>query len=100
MLIIAAQNGDANALAALYDAYADRIYRYVYYRVDSRETAEDLTAEVFLCLLEGLSTYETRQRSILAWLYRVAHARLIDHYRLTTRRGTTQNIERLWLVSE
>lgn len=58
-LIRAAQRGDQNAFAALYRAYVDKIYRYIFFRVESTQTAEDLTAEVFLRMVEGLPNYET-----------------------------------------
>ena len=99
-LIIAAQSGDETALATLYDAYVDRIYRYIYYRVDNRQTAEDITGEVFLRLVEGLSSYQDREISILAWLYRIAHARLVDHYRRVNRAGDAQDIDTLSLASD
>lgn len=80
-LIRAAQRGDQNAFAALYRAYVDKIYRYIFFRVESTQTAEDLTAEVFLRMVEGLPNYEDRNTPLLVWLYRIAHARVIDHYR-------------------
>ena len=84
-LIRAAQKGDRNAVGALYDAYADKIYRYLFFRVDDRATAEDLTAEVFLNFVEAVRTYEIGETPLIAWLYRVAHARLVDHYRKQNR---------------
>jgi RNA polymerase sigma-70 factor (ECF subfamily) len=80
-LIRAAQRGDQNAFTALYRAYVDKIYRYILFRVESAQTAEDLTAEVFLRVVESLPTYEDRSVPLLVWLYRIAHARVIDHYR-------------------
>ncbi|MCS6869885.1 MAG: sigma-70 family RNA polymerase sigma factor [Anaerolineae bacterium] len=80
-LIKAAQRGDQNAFATLYRAYVDKIYRYILFRVESAQTAEDLTAEVFLRMVESLPSYEDRSTPLLVWLYRVAHARVVDHYR-------------------
>jgi len=80
-LIRAAQRGDQNAFAALYRAYVDKIYRYILFRVESAQTAEDLTAEVFLRMVESLPSYEDRNTPLLIWLYRIAHARIVDHYR-------------------
>lgn len=80
-LIRAAQRGDQNAFTELYRAYVDKIYRYIFFRVESAQTAEDLTAEVFLRVVESLPTYEDRSIPLLVWLYRIAHARVIDHYR-------------------
>ena len=92
-LILAAQRGDEQAFGELYNAYVHDIYRYVLYRVGNSELAQDLTAEVFLRVVEGLSGYQNRQLPLLAWLYRIAYARLIDHYRDTNRLAKHQSIE-------
>ncbi len=63
------------------------------YRVDSHEIAEDLTAEVFLRFVEGVGTYQDRNVPLLAWLYQIAHARLVDHYRQNQRVGTASDLE-------
>jgi RNA polymerase sigma-70 factor, ECF subfamily len=96
-LIRAAQRGDEKAFAELYDAYVHDIFRYMLYRVGSTETAQDLTAEVFLRAIEGLMRYQDRDIPWLAWLYRIAHARLVDHYRRTSRVGEPENIDELEL---
>jgi RNA polymerase sigma-70 factor (ECF subfamily) len=80
-LIRAAQSGDDGAVAELYNAFVDKIYHYLFYRVESHEVAEDLTAEVFLRFVEGIGAYQDRNVPLLAWLYQIAHARLVDHYR-------------------
>src|SRR5262245_34633763 len=99
-LIRAAQGGSEQALGEIYDAYVDKIYRYMLYRVDCPETAQDLTAEVFLRVVEGLSGYENRELPLLAWLYRIAYARLIDHYRSTNRVGQYQSLDTVDLSLE
>jgi len=80
-LIRAAQKGDENAVGELYNLHVDKIYHYLFYRVESHEIAEDLTAEVFMRFVEGISAYQDRNVPLLAWLYQIAHARLVDHYR-------------------
>lgn len=92
-LIQAAQRGNEQAFGELYNAYVQQVYRYVMYRVNNTETAQDLTADVFLRAVEGLARYENRQVPFLAWLYRIAHARVVDHYRRTQRVGTEENID-------
>ncbi len=86
----AAQAGDAEAFAALYERYVDRLYRYIYYRVGNRTEAEDLTEQVFLKAWEAIRRYEERGVPFGAWLFRLAHNLVIDHYR-TTR--PTQSLE-------
>ncbi len=100
VLIKAAQRGDQNAFAALYRAYVDKIYRYILFRVESAQTAEDLTAEVFLRVVESLPAYEDRSAPLLVWLYRIAHARVIDHYRRYKRTADQAPLESVEISTE
>ncbi|MBX0327264.1 sigma-70 family RNA polymerase sigma factor [Oscillochloris sp. ZM17-4] len=87
-LIRRAQQSDPQAISAIYERYAPEIYRYIYYRVHDAELARDLQSDVFLRMIEGLGRYEDRGWSISAWLYRIAHDRLIDTLRRRERTHT------------
>ncbi len=80
-LIRLSQAGNQETFARLYDAYIERIYRYVYFRVADEELAEDITSQVFLKVWEKLHTYQAGQSPFMAWLYRIAHNAVIDYYR-------------------
>lgn len=81
-LIRLAQQGNHEMFAHLYDAYKERIYRYIYYRLaDDDKLAEDVTSQVFLKVWAKLGTYRIGQTPFMAWLYRIAHNAVIDHYR-------------------
>lgn len=84
-LIHQARRGDRDAIAALYQQHVQAIFRYVSYRVPECAAADDLTAEVFLRMVEGLPRYEVNGAPFEAWLYRIAAARVADHYRERTR---------------
>jgi RNA polymerase sigma-70 factor (ECF subfamily) len=84
-LIERAQQGDENAVALLYRRYVASITRYVAYRVSDNAVVEDLTAEVFLRMVESLPTYRFTGAPFEAWLYRIAAARISDHYRFHQR---------------
>mgnify|MGYP005840320257 CR=1 FL=1 len=92
-LIRRAQRGDADAFAELYRAHVQVIYRYIAARVGDRQLAEDLTGDVFTRALEGLAAYRDQGKPFLAWLYRIARARVIDHYRRTGRRPGETNLD-------
>lgn len=92
-LISAAQRGDEQAFGELYDSCIDKVYRYMLYRVRDPEAANDLTGEVFLRVVEGLPVYQDRNTPIMAWIYRIAHARLVDYYRKEQRSQQDQDIE-------
>lgn len=92
-LLAQAQRGDEEAFAALYQANVQQIYRYIYYRVNDPHMAEDLTSDVFTKAIEGLPRYQDTGTPFLAWLYRIAHARVIDHYRRQNRRPTENALD-------
>ena len=92
-LLRLAQKGDADAFAELYRAHVQTIFRYVYHRVSDTHLAEDLTGDVFTKALEGLSAYRERGKPFVAWLYRIAHARVVDHYRRVERRPVESDVE-------
>jgi RNA polymerase sigma-70 factor (ECF subfamily) len=101
-LVVRAKAADQQALTTIYERYSPAIYRYIYYRVGDAEVAEDIRADVFLRMLEGMGRYEDRGWPLSAWLYRIAHDRTIDTLRrrrtrpqlpLETWSGTTDGPE-------
>ena len=80
-LIRRAKDLDPGALAELYDRHFDGIYRYLYTRVRHQADAEDLTAQVFLKMVDSIRTYQPRGVAFSSWLYRIAHNLLVDRYR-------------------
>ncbi len=84
-LIRKAQAGDERAFARLYETHVKLIYRYIAYRAPT-EDAEDLTAEVFVAVVEGLKAYKITEAPFEAWLYRIAAARVADYHRRAKRR--------------
>ena len=87
-LIVRAQRGSPDANAALYDRYHESIYRYFYYRFGDPSLAEDLTADVFLKMVQAISGYRIEAAPFQAWLFQIARNRAIDHYRRTSSHPT------------
>lgn len=89
-LIPACQQGEAGAVARLYDLYADRIYHYVLARTGDPGAAEDLTGEVFLRVVKHIRgfKFDTSRpaSSVSAWLYRIAANQIADYHRMRQRR--------------
>lgn len=88
-LIRRARQRDAEAFAELYRRHVDRIFRYVLLRVGDEALAEDLTGDIFVRALEAIDTYEDRGAPLAAWLYRIAHARVIDQWRRANRQDVS-----------
>jgi RNA polymerase sigma-70 factor (ECF subfamily) len=81
-LVREAKNLDREALSELCVYFYPRIYRYVFYRVGTRQDAEDITSEVFVRMVKSLNT---QKGSFQAWLFRIASNLVIDHYRRNAR---------------
>ena len=80
-----AQAGDSEAFAQIYDAYAQKLFRYIRLKVRSRQQAEDLLQEVFVKIWRGLPGYQSDKGSFNSWAYRVAANALNDFFRKTYR---------------
>ena len=75
-----ARKGDPEAFGDLYELYLDEVYRYVFYRINHEQDAEDLTEQVFLKAWASLPGYRG-EAPFKSWIYRIAHNMVVDHYR-------------------
>jgi RNA polymerase sigma-70 factor (ECF subfamily) len=80
-LLEAAVAYDEAALGELYDRYEARIFSYIFRRTGEEVLAEDLTAQVFVKMLQAIRDRRAWHSSFSGWLYRIAHNVVIDHYR-------------------
>lgn len=68
--------------------YRDPVYRYIRFRVATREVAEDVTSEVFMKALRSIHRYDPEIASPKTWLLRIARNAVTDHLRALRRRGS------------
>jgi RNA polymerase sigma-70 factor, ECF subfamily len=80
-LVQRAQAGDVEAFGALYDRYADTVFRFIYFRVSTRQLAEDLTSETFLRALRRINSFTWQGRDLGAWLVTIARNLVADHFK-------------------
>jgi RNA polymerase sigma-70 factor (ECF subfamily) len=78
-LVTLAQDGDGEAFGVLYERYVDVVYKYIYYRVGSHHTAQDLTSETFVRALRRLDSFTWTGRDIAAWFITIARNIVLDH---------------------
>ncbi len=76
----ALRSGDPQALAALFEAYADRIYRLALSLLHDPSAAEDIVQETFVSAITHLDRFEGRS-SLGTWLYRVGYNASLDWLR-------------------
>jgi len=72
--------------AEVYDAYLDRVYAFLAYRVRSTADAEDLTSATFERVVRSASRFDPDLGSLATWVFAIAERVLIDHYRKQARR--------------
>lgn len=79
------RDGDAGAFDILYGRHKGGVYRFMLRQCGDRAVAEELFQDVWTNLIRARASYVARAR-FTTWLYRLAHNRLIDHYRTQTGR--------------
>ncbi len=79
-LIKAAQDNPRN-FEPLYKRYFQRIANYIYHRVEDKETAFELTSQVFYKALENLPKYKPMGVPFSAWLFRIAGNEMNQYFR-------------------
>lgn len=75
-----AQGGSQEAFGQIYDLYFKKIYRFIFFRVGHKESAEDLTEEVFLKAFSKIGSIK-ETKAFEGWLYQIARNLVIDYYR-------------------
>ena len=79
-LMLAFGRGDSTAFETLYRRYKGGVYRYFLRSLADAGLAEELAHDVWAALIRARETWRPDAK-FTTWLYRLAHNRLIDHYR-------------------
>jgi RNA polymerase sigma-70 factor (ECF subfamily) len=79
-LVKRAQQGDAEAFAALFHAHKARVYSICVRMTNNTAQAEDLTQDAFLQVFRKLSTFKGNS-ALSTWLYRIAVNTVLMHFR-------------------
>ena len=73
---------DPNAFGELYDIYVNKIYRFVYFKISSKEETEDIVSNVFLKVWSYLIEHSDKEiESFSGLIYRISRNAIIDFYR-------------------
>jgi RNA polymerase sigma-70 factor, ECF subfamily len=86
-----AQQGDHAAFDAIYQRFADGLFRYIYSRCGDAALAEELLGELWVRVVERLPAFRfpvgEPGAAFAGWLYRIARNLAIDSGRRTTAQG-------------
>lgn len=78
--------GSQDALAAIYDRYADAVYGAAIRLTSDRQVAEEVVQETFLALWNRAELFDPAAGSLAAWLHTIARNRTVDRLRAAGRR--------------
>lgn len=87
------QVGDLNSIEEIYSATWEPVYRYIYYKVQNREEAEDITQEAYVKALSYIKKNNIRIDTCISFLKTISLNVLRDKWRKSKRQGTSVNIE-------
>jgi RNA polymerase sigma-70 factor (ECF subfamily) len=80
------KNKDKEAFIKAYDEYADKIYRFVYFKIGNEEDAKDLTSAIFLKTWNHINNSRLAdEKTLKALFYKIARNSVIDYYRSSRR---------------
>lgn len=88
-----AQKGDQQAFSLIYDHFVQQIFKFIRYKVQNRQEAEDLLQDVFVKAYKGLPALPLKDLNFQAWLYRVASNSINDHFRKIYRAPETLELD-------
>ncbi len=78
------QKGDEKSFAELYDLYVEKLYKFVFLKINNPAKAEEIVQDIFLKLWKlGQDEAKREVRNVLALLYKMARFAVIDYYRST-----------------
>ena len=80
ILFLKVKNQDPEAFGEFYDLYVTRIYRFVFFKINSVSDAQDITSEVFLKLWQCVKE-DKDIKNLNAFTYMIARNMVIDFYR-------------------
>jgi RNA polymerase sigma-70 factor (ECF subfamily) len=80
-LIKLARQFEPETLATIYDTFSPGLYRYAMRLTGDQDLAEECVAETFSRLLQSFNARKGPQDFLQAYLYRIAHNWIVDHYR-------------------
>lgn len=101
LIIIEAAKKNPAQFAPLYNKYYKQIFNYLYQRMDCKETAFDITSQVFLKALSNIQSYQFKGVPFASWLYRIAHNEMMLVFRnLKDKRAINADVGDLKFICE
>ncbi|MCL4385914.1 MAG: RNA polymerase sigma factor [Actinobacteria bacterium] len=75
------KSGDKIYFEKIYHHFLSSIYRFVFFQISNKQTAEDLTSEVFIKVYNNLRNSNLNSATFKSWLYKIAQNTITDYFR-------------------
>jgi len=79
-LMSAYAKGHNHAFEYLYSRHKKRLFNFLQRQCDNRAVCQELTHDTWLAVINRADSYQPTA-NFTTWLFRIAHNRLIDHWR-------------------
>ena len=93
-------NGDEIALEFLIKRHQQRIFSFIYSKIQDRSITEDVFQDTFIKVIKTLKRGRYNEEGkFLPWVMRISHNLIIDHFRKTNRMPTFKNTDEFDIFS-
>jgi len=97
-LMLAYAKGDVRAFEKLYERYRLPLYRYLFHALGDRGQADDLYQDVWARIIDARDRFH-RDKGFKRYAFRIAHNRLVDHWRTLARRDDQSEVDESTLAA-
>ena len=85
-------NGNNASFERLLNRYKNRVYGFVYSKVNNASLSDDIFQDTFIKVVKILQAGNYKEEGrFLSWVLRIAHNLVVDHYRKTNRMPTYES---------
>ncbi|MEK7465582.1 MAG: RNA polymerase sigma factor [Patescibacteria group bacterium] len=75
------RSGNRKAAELLYKKLFHKVFGFAMHRVGNRATAEDITQDIFMKLIEKIDLFDSAKGGFLVWFWQLARNTVTDHLR-------------------
>ena len=93
-------NGDERALEILIKRHKQRLYSFIYSKIQNRDLTEDVFQDTFIKVIRTLKRGKYNEEGkFLPWVMRISHNLVIDHFRKSNRMPAFKNTDEFDIFS-
>ena len=92
--------GKESSLEILIKRHQQRLYRFIYSKVQDRDVTEDVFQDTFIKVIRTLKKGSYNEKGkFLPWVMRIAHNLVIDYFRKSNRMPSFKNTDDFYIFS-